>query len=74
MVVDHDIIYISKSQTLEQFSKDGEKDNDKGQIEEGTKMFFYMLKSIVGGICQLQYPLSHLCPQGKFSHNLNHQL
>jgi hypothetical protein len=37
MVVDHDIIYISKSQTLEQFSKDGEKDNDKGQIEEGTK-------------------------------------
>jgi len=39
MVVDHDIIYISKSQTLEQFSKDGEKDNDKGHIEEGTKCF-----------------------------------
>jgi len=37
MVIDHDIIYISKSQTFKQFSKDGEKNNDEGQIEEGTK-------------------------------------
>jgi hypothetical protein len=42
MVVNYDIIYISKSQTLEQFSKDGEKTMTKDKLKKELNVFLYV--------------------------------